>query len=117
MSTVTALAVGLLAVVAGFQVALALGAPWAAFAYGGRAAAPDGRLPAPWRVASGATVLVLAIATWCVHTRSQPATWAFTVLFALNTAGNLTGRHWVERWVMSTATAALSACFLILSLS
>ena len=117
MTSVTAVAIGLLVTGAAFQIALALGAPWAEFAFAGRAAAPDGRLQAPWRVASVATVLVLATATWCALAGYHPATWAFAALFALNSAGNVTARHWIERWVMSAATVALSGCFVILSLS
>ncbi|HEU5045105.1 MAG TPA: hypothetical protein VFT75_13320 [Nocardioidaceae bacterium] len=117
----SAVAVGaalcLLGLAATFQAALALGAPWGRVAYGGRAAAEDGRLPGRLRVASGCTVLVLAGAAWALQADITPAKWTLTALFAVNTAANLTGAHPVERWVMSAGTLALTAAFLMLSLT
>lgn len=107
----------LLGLAATFQAALALGAPWGRFAYGGRAATEDGRLPRRLRVASGCTVIVLAGAAWALRADVAPATWTLTALFAVNTAANLTGAHPVERWVMSAGTLALTAAFLMLSLT
>src|SRR4051794_5901058 len=52
-------ACGLLLVGAAFQLGLSAGAPWAAAAYGGRAARPDGRLPGRYRAASLVTAVVL----------------------------------------------------------
>jgi hypothetical protein len=52
-------ACGLLLLGGAFQLALGAGAPWAAAAYGGRAALSDGRLPSRYRVASLITALVL----------------------------------------------------------
>ena len=117
----TAVAAGLalcvLGVAAAFQGALALGAPWGRCAYGGRAAAEDGRLPARLRVASGGTVLVLLVAAWSVHADHAPLSWTFAALFAVNTAANLTGTHPVERWGMSAATLALTGAFVTLALT
>jgi hypothetical protein len=75
----------LLLIGAGFQLALSAGAPWAAAAYGGRAAESDGRLPSTYRAA------------------------------ALNTAGNLAGRHPVERWGMGALTACLAVLCVLLA--
>lgn len=111
-----AVAYSLLAVAAGFQAALALGAPWGRYAYGGRAAAKDGRLPVRLRVASGGTLLVLVVAAGAVHADGSAWTWAFTALFAGNTVANLGGTHALERWGMSAATMTLAGAFLTLGL-
>ena len=107
----------LLAVAAGFQVALALGAPWGRYAYGGRAATEDGRLPVRYRAASGGTALVLGVAAVLVQADIPALRWALTGLFTLNTAANLAGRHPVERWGMSAVTLILAGAFLTLSLT
>jgi hypothetical protein len=123
-------AVGLLAVAAAFQLALCAGVPWAAAAYGGRAARPDGRLPVPYRVASLVTAAVLAAIGWLLLLgggvlRSAPsadgvitvAVWITAALFALNTLGNLAGRHPFERWAMGALAAALTVLCVLLAAS
>jgi hypothetical protein len=52
-------ACGLLVPGVAFQLGLSAGAPWAAAAYGGRAALADGRLPIRYRAASLITAAVL----------------------------------------------------------
>lgn len=111
-----AVAYCLLAVAAGFQAALALGAPWGRCAYGGRAAAGNGRLPVRLRAASGGTLFVLGAAAGAVHAGSTPWAWVFAGLFAVNTVANLAGTHAVERWGMSAVTATLAGAFLTLGL-
>ena len=113
-------ACGLLLLAAIFQLALGAGAPWAAAAYGGRSALPDGRLPSRYRVASLLTAVVLPAIGWVLLLRAGAvgsasgnpgltvACWAFVGLFTLNTAGNLAGRHPLERWGMGTLTASLA---------
>ena len=114
-------AAGLLGVVILFQVSLAAGAPWGAAAYGGRAALDDGRLPTRYRVASATTALVLTGALWLVLAASAvisaaplsenllgAGVWVLAGLFALNTVGNLAGRHPVERWGAGGITAVLT---------
>src|SRR3954451_23694536 len=118
-------ACGLLLLGAAFQLALSAGAPWASAAYGGRAALADGRLPSRYRAASLVTAVVLIAIGWLLLLRGgvvgsasensalTAACWAFAVLFAVNTVGNLAGRHPVERWGLGTLTACLSVlCFL-----
>ena len=118
---VVAAAACLLALVVHFQLALAAGAPWGAAAYGGRAAQDDGRLPARYRVASAGTAVILAGALWLVlaagavisPTRVSEnllgvGAWVLVGLFALNTAGNLAGRHPAERWGAGGITAVLT---------
>jgi hypothetical protein len=111
----------LLGVVVLFQLALAAGAPWGAAAYGGRAVRDDGRLPTGYRVASADTAVVLTGALWLVLAASAVIStaplsanllgvgaWVLVGLFALTTAGNLAGRHPVERWGAGGITAALT---------
>ncbi len=113
----TAVAHSLLTAAAVFQAALALGAPWGRYAYGGRAAREDGRLPGRFRAASGCTVGVLGAAAWCAHAGTTPWPWVFAALFALNTAANLTATHPAERWGMSAATLTLAAAFVTLGMA
>ena len=111
----------LLGVVVLFQLALAAGAPWGAAAYGGRAALDDGRLPPRYRVASAFTAVILAGALWLVLAAGAVISptpiaenvlgvgaWVLVGLFALNTVGNLAGRHPVERWAAGGITAVLT---------
>lgn len=118
--TLAITACGLLFLAAIFQVALSGGAPWGAAAYGGRAVLPDGRLPHRYRVGSALTAVVLVAIGWVLLLRAgvvgsasgtsalAVACWVFAVLFALNTVGNLAGRHPVERWGMGALTACLT---------
>ena len=122
-------ACALLLLAAVFQLALSAGAPWAAAAYGGRAAMPDGRLPGRYRVASLVTAVVLIAIGWVLLLRAGAvgsasanpalavACWVFVGLFALNTAGNLAGRHPLERWGMGTLTASLAVLCVLLALA
>jgi hypothetical protein len=118
-------ACALLAVAAAFQVGLGAGAPWAAAAYGGRKALPDGRLRAAYRAASLLTAVVLLGIGGLLLARggvvgsgdAVPAAvcWGLAVLFALNTVGNLAGRHPVERWGMGSVTACLAVLCVLLA--
>jgi hypothetical protein len=111
----------LLGVVVLFQLALAAGAPWGAAAYGGRAAQDDGRLPTRYRVASAGTAVVLTGALWLVLAAGAVigaaplsenllgvGVWVLVGVFALNTVGNVAGRHPVERWGAGGITAVLT---------
>ena len=113
---------------AGFQAALAAGAPWGAAAYGGRAARPDGTLPAGYRAGSALTVGFLVAAGYLVLLRGgvvgtadssdgrlTTVLWVLAALFAVNTAGNLAGRHPVEKWGMGGLTAALAVLCALLA--
>jgi hypothetical protein len=108
-------------VVVAFQFALAGGTPWAAAAYGGRAALDDGTLPAKYRVTSAISGVVLLGALWLILAAGglmgrgpvpdgalTIGAWALTGLFLLNTLGNLRGRHPMERWGFSAITAVLA---------
>ena len=107
---------GLLAL---FQVALALGAPLGAYVYGGRIALDDGRLPTKWRVASAAAALILLGFAWVILARAGVIgtsldetlllvlSWMVVAYMALNTAGNLTGKTNIERYVFGGITMVL----------
>jgi hypothetical protein len=124
-----AIAAGALLVLgAAFQLGLGAGAPWVAAAYGGRAALPDGTLPSRYRVVSLITAVVLVAVGWLLLLRGgvvgsasenpalAVACWGFAVLFAVNTVGNLAGRHPLERWGMGALTACLTVLCVLLAL-
>jgi len=113
---------------AAFQLALSAGAPWASAAYGGRAALADGRLPSRYRAASLITAVVLVAIGWLLLLRGgvvgsasgnsalTVACWGFALLFAVNTVGNLAGRHPLERWGMGALTACLTVLCVLLAI-
>jgi hypothetical protein len=121
-------ACGPLLLSAAFQLALSAGAPWAAAAYGGRAALSDGRLPGRYRAASLITAVALIAIGWLLLLRGgvvgsaseksalTVACWGFALLFALNTVGNVAGRHPLERWGMGALTACLTVLCVLLAL-
>ncbi len=111
----------LVSVVIAFQLALAAGKPWAAAAYGGRAALEDGTLSGRHRVASVISGVVLLGVLWLVLAAGRVigrgsvpdgaltvGAWALMMLFLLNTLGNLRGRHPLERWGFSAITTGLA---------
>jgi hypothetical protein len=121
-------ACGLLLLGAAFQLALSAGAPWAAAAYGGRAVLSDGRLPSRYRATSLITAVVLIAIGWLLLLRGGVvgaasensaltlACWGFALLFAVNTVGNLAGRHPLERWGMGVLTACLTVVCVLLAI-
>lgn len=121
IQVIAALAVALLALAAAFQVGLAVGAPWGAAAYGGRAASGDGTLSVAYRLGSAVATLVLLGAIWVVLasvsivgrgpvslTSLTGILWGLAAMFVLNTIGNARGRHPLERWGAGTMTAVLA---------
>ncbi len=130
VAVLTAVACVLLLLGAAFQVALAAGAPLAAAAYGGRSVQPDGRLPPGYRIASAITAIVLLgigsllLLHGGMLGAARPdapvvrvGVWVVAGLFALNTAGNLAGRHPLERWGMGGLTASLTVLCVLLAIS
>ena len=121
------LATGLLVANAVFQLALAAGVPWGNAAYGGKVAQVDGALPTRYRVMSLISAMLMGILILVVLSASGIITsvplsagatvWACrgaSMLFALNTAGNLTSTSKVERWVMGTVTTCLTIAFALI---
>ena len=119
VETIAWIAAALFGVMALFQVALALGAPWGAHVYGGRVADDDGRLPGAWRAASAAAALILLGFAWVILARAgviatsidetllTVLSWMVVAYMALNTAGNLAGKSPIERYVFGGMTLVL----------
>jgi hypothetical protein len=118
----------LIASVFTFQVALVTGAPWAAAAYGGRFVEGEGQLPTRYRVSSAVAALALVGVAWLVLVAGSvigrgpghegvltAAMWAAAALFAVNTLGNLSGKHPVERFGASAITALLTVLCLVIA--
>ena len=109
----------LFGVVALFQVTLALGVPWGAFAFGGRAVREDGTLPAGYRAASAVTAVVLVFFAVVILTRGgvigdsgdstwvTVMSWVIVAFMAINTPMNLMGRHGIEKYVFGGITLVL----------
>ena len=119
VATVAIAAAALFAAIALFQLALALGAPLATFAYGGRAVGDDGTLPPTYRLSSAVSAVLLVIFALVILIRAgvigtsgdrmlvRVMSWVIVAFMAINTATNLTARHWVERYVFGGITAVL----------
>jgi hypothetical protein len=110
--------------VAGFQVALALGAPLGRAAWGGA----HHRLPTGLRIASGFSAGLWIVAAWMVlarggHTGSpfpsaveRVGPWVLFALLALGALMNLASRSKWERFLMSSVAALLAVLCLIVAL-
>jgi hypothetical protein len=128
LEIVALVAAALLALAVAFQIGLALGAPWGAAAYGGRAVLNDGVLPVAYRCASGVAALTLLGSMWVVLASASLVArgplpdsvltivlWCLTGLLVLNTVGNARGSHPVERWGAGTVTALLAVLCAVLA--
>jgi hypothetical protein len=113
-------AVGLLAVVAIFQVALALGAPFGKAAWGG---AHDGVLPTRLRGASAFVGLVVypvviavvlsasgVIDADLVPGRGAVTMWVLATIFLLGAMANAVSRSRVERWWAPVSLSIALCC-------
>jgi hypothetical protein len=111
--------------VAGFQVALALGAPWGRAAWGGGHV----RLPIALRVASAFAAVFWAVAALVVLARAgfdwspisfSAATWGTWILFGLlllGTVMNLASRSRLERLIQTPVAAVLAILCLLVALA
>jgi hypothetical protein len=111
--------------VAGFQVALALGAPWGRAAWGGA----HERLPLGLRVASAFAAVLWAVAALVVLARAgfdwspipfSAATWGTWVLFGLlllGTVMNLASRSRLERLIQTPVAAVLAVLCMLVALA
>ncbi|SKB07539.1 hypothetical protein [Aeromicrobium choanae] len=117
MVTTAALAACLLlAVLAAFQIALALGAPWARFAWGGQHTV----LPTSLRVGSAVSVVIYVVIGAILLARAELisldvsdraveiAAWVVTGYFVLGIAMNLASRSRPERLVMAPTCVVLA---------
>lgn len=117
--TVAVVAALLFGVMALFQLALALGVRWGAFAFGGRAVRGDGTLPPAYRFASAGAAVVLAAFAGVILTRGgvigtsgdstwvTVMSWVIVAFMAINTLMNFMGKHWIERYVFGGITLVL----------
>ena len=116
---------GLIAVVCLFQLALALGAPWGAYAMGG---AYPGVFPPPMRVAAVVQAAVLAGFALVVLSRAGPAlprwrgpahwgTWAVVALMAVSLVLNLITPSGLERLIWAPVAVLLFLSSLRVALS
>jgi hypothetical protein len=126
MTVAALVAVGLLAVIVVFQVAVALGAPLGDMAWGGR---NPGVLPMPLRLASGVVALViypliaLAIlgaagvieAGWLPDGPRAPLMWGLAGFLALGALANFASRSPRER-VWGPVAFAIAVCCVIVAL-
>jgi hypothetical protein len=51
------------------------------------------------------------------HSALTVACWGFALLFAVNTVGNLAGRHPLERWGMGALTACIAVLCVLLAIA
>jgi hypothetical protein len=112
-----------LALLIGFQVALAAGLPLGHAAWGGQYRV----LPTRLRLGSLAAAAILGLAAWVILARAdlvapgpEPsairiATWLVGGYFVLNTVGNLASKSPLERRVMTPLVLLLAACFFIVA--
>jgi hypothetical protein len=110
----------LLAVVVGFQVALAAGLPLGEATMGGRAATVNGILQPPFRALALVSAVVLVLVAWMELARAGQlpifvggevlvwGAWVVAAFMALNTLSNLSGRHPLERWGMGSITLVVA---------
>ncbi|MDI6023647.1 hypothetical protein QBL02_08825 [Leucobacter sp. UT-8R-CII-1-4] len=113
-----------IALLAAFQLALALGAPLGAYAWGGQ---HDGSLPKKLRLGSLVSILVYALLALILLSKAGvielfpmsfavPAAWVVFAYMALGTLLNLISRSRKERAVMTPIAATLAIFALLVAL-
>lgn len=114
----------LLAALAVFQAALALGAPWGRFAWGGR---HDGALPTGLRVGSLVSIALYGLFATLLLDRadlivvlpdgvSRVGTWVLLGYLVLGVVMNGVSRSRAERLTMTPVTLVLAVCTLVVAL-
>lgn len=124
MTPAAMLAVVLVAIIAVFQLALALGAPLGSASWGGR---NDGVLPGRLRIASGLAAIVVypVIALYVLASADlidlewlpigATGMWILTGFFALGTVANLASRSKVER-IWAPVSLVIGVCCAIVAI-
>lgn len=118
-------ACALLAALAVFQVAMALGAPWGRFAWGGQ---HERELPTGLRVASAVSILLYALFAVVLLDRvdvldawpdsvSRVSAWVLFGYFSLGVVMNGISRSRGERMLMTPTVLVLALCTLVVALS
>lgn len=119
------LACVVLAALAGFQLALALGAPWGRFAWGGQ---HERELPRPLRIASAASIVLYGLFAALLldrarlvdllpDTLSRVGTWVLVGYLALGVVMNGISRSRSERMVMTPTVVVLLVCAVVVARS
>ena len=117
--------VAALALLVLFQLALAFGAPWGRFAWGGQ---HPGTLPAGYRAASALSILVYGFIAMLALVRTgilevfpegftRVASWVVFAYLALGVAMNAISRSRPERLVMAPVALVLAVLMLFIALS
>ncbi|WP_372342855.1 hypothetical protein [Paeniglutamicibacter sp. ZC-3] len=117
--------VAVLAMLALFQLALALGAPWGRFAWGGR---HPGTLPTGFRIASAFSILVYGFIAVLALDRagmldvfpegfSRIGIWVVFAYLALGVVMNAISRSKPERYLMTPVALVLAVLALLIALS
>jgi hypothetical protein len=122
-------AAALITVVAIFQLALAMGAPYGGAVFGGKAPTRAGVLTPPFRVLAVTQAIILVLLGWIFLARAEVVgipllgagslawiTWAVVVFLFVNMAANLTAPHPLERWGMGSVTLVLVVLGLFIAL-
>lgn len=129
VQTAAVAAAVLIAGVAVFQLALAMGAPYGEAVFGGNAPTQSGVLTAPFRALAVVQAIVLVLLGWVLLARAQAVaipllgarplvwiTWIVVAFLILNSVANFTAPHPIERWVMGSVTLVLSGLGLFIAL-
>jgi hypothetical protein len=116
----------LLAALAGFQIALAAGAPLGRLALGGK----NRVLPRGLRIGSVVSVVLYALFAWLISAAvaratdvgdyvypAHPGIWILTAYFGIGVLANLASRSRPERFVMTPVAALLCGCCLLIALA
>lgn len=117
--------VALLVLLALFQIALAFGAPWGRFAWGGQ---HPGTLPTNYRIASAFSLLVYGFMVVLALDRaglidvlpqnfSSVGSWVVFAYLVLGVVMNAISRSKAERWVMTPVSLVLAVLALLIALS
>lgn len=130
VQTASLVAAVLIAVVAAFQIALALGLPLGEAVFGGRAPTQDGVLTGRFRGLAVVQALILLTIAWVLLARTGLVTvpflsgdalgwltWVIVAFMALNTVANFAAPHPVEKWLMGSVTLSAFALGLFIALS
>jgi hypothetical protein len=126
--TAAVAAAALIAGVAVFQLALALGAPYGNAVFGGKAPTEQGVLTGPFRALAVVQAIVLVLLGGFLLARTETLgipilgtgalswiVWVVVALLVLNTVANFSAPHPIERWVLGSVTLVLSGLALIIA--